>query len=1401
MIQKLVQLIRNLFLKARPGLGGLLFIICTKQLAGQPPIQPHPFRFFHLTVNEDLSHTDADDIVQDKNGFIWIATLFGLDRFDGYHVKRFYNRNEPFRNAFKNRIICLGPDPEGGIWLGTEGGLQRFDTRTETYTDFHLATGSAPIILDKIIKSNDGRLYGLNGGTLHCYNIRDTRLEEQAPALPKDLSFTDMQLLRDGILILSSHQGLWILSADHHLHKIPVNGAQTNDFNNIAIDPHGRLLLSSGSRLLLISGMQPGQPIGLLHDYQNPSGESLGRAVADNKGEYWVNAGKLLTRLDSALHPIQTIEPSGAPTDLHASVITSLFIDRSQCLWVGTFGHGVNYCDLNEKLFFTIQPQEGQSNTLSGNIVKSILDEHGERLWIGTNKGLNSYDYRTGHFQFYNDGSSGVKLKGDNVAALMTDKKGNLWIGDESGIEILDPGRRSLIHLPGSESFPKHIIETLVEDCYGNIWFGNHNDPFGVIVKDKDGRVHLKFYGEGFLIVADQQKPVLMVSSTNGLKRISVDSDGNILQTDTFQARSAGPSLSSSYTYPIRKIDDTAYWIGTIGGGLDRIGIDDSHHSFAVKTYGEAAGVFPDVESIEVDNSGKVWMGGNGLLCLDPATGSIVRYDKNDGLQGNSFKVNASFKAADGRLFFGGINGLNYFNPSDIQANPIAARPIFTDLLINNKPVIYGDSGQRETRLPQTLAFTGQLRLDYLQNNFVLAFSAMHFANPLKCRYRYKLNGYDQDWNYTDGLHPTAAYSNLDYGAYTFVVEATNNDGFWSNHSASLPIVVTPPWWKSTTAKWIYALLILGFLAGIYIYQGRWHRLKRQFAIREVNERKREEMHLQKEELYQQQLDFFANISHELRTPLSLISGPLENMISEAGEPARQQPYQLMLRNVRRLTNLISELMNFKKVADGAIRLRVEELSLAALCENLHSDFQNLADQKSIDFTFINHSHNGAGPPATEDPLTGCFDRQIVEKILINLLYNAFKYTDAGGSVQLEIISDKKQFTPSFGHEFLINNTSYTAGAYVYLLIRDTGIGITPASIRNIFDRYYRVSNEHIGSGVGLALVKSLTLLHKGTIAVYSQRNKGTEILVGLPLGLDNYTMEERAVRQDPISRPQLEPIVEPIDALITPPSAENGGSKEPTAKTILIVEDNIELCNFLSATLGRLYTIHTAGNGGMGLAAAMDKLPDLIISDVMMPEMNGIEFCRQIKSTFETSHIPFLILSAKDALESQIAGMGSGADHYLSKPVSIELLLLTVKNVFDHRDRLRIKYTKDYLTEATELVHTNKDKAFIQDLLNLIEANMQEPELDIDFLCSKLFTSRTQLYMKIKGITGQSTGEFIKTVRLKKAIQIMTHEDVPLSEVAERIGLQSASYFSRVFRKEYGKSPSEFMQSVRTRL
>jgi ligand-binding sensor domain-containing protein len=388
------------------GVRGLLFLLAINVLHGQTPAQPRPFRFNHLTVNEDLSHTDADDIVQDNDGFIWIATLFGLDRFDGYHVKRFYNRNEPFRNAFKNRIQGFTVDTSGGLWLCTEGGVQRFDRRTERYTDFHLGKGGDPVMLSRVIKTDAGLVYGLGGWTLHCYTIKGDVLEERPLPSPAGIQFTDGQLLDNGEILLTSDHGLWMWSKDRGFSKVTVEGGvdPAGGFSYIAVDRRGRLLLTSGSRLMLVSSLLAGRTVRELCEYREPGAEALGHAASDAKGEYWVNTGRRLIRLDSMLRPIQTIEPSGGAAGLHASDITGVFIDRSQCLWVCTFGHGVNYCDLNEKLFFTIQPEEGQKNSLTGNIVKSILDENGERLWIGTNKGLNCYDYKTGRFYFYNYG-------------------------------------------------------------------------------------------------------------------------------------------------------------------------------------------------------------------------------------------------------------------------------------------------------------------------------------------------------------------------------------------------------------------------------------------------------------------------------------------------------------------------------------------------------------------------------------------------------------------------------------------------------------------------------------------------------------------------------------------------------------------------------------------------------------------------------------------------------------------------------------------------------------------------------------------------------------------------------------------------------------------------------------
>jgi signal transduction histidine kinase/DNA-binding response OmpR family regulator len=584
---------------------------------------------------------------------------------------------------------------------------------------------------------------------------------------------------------------------------------------------------------------------------------------------------------------------------------------------------------------------------------------------------------------------------------------------------------------------------------------------------------------------------------------------------------------------------------------------------------------------------------------------------------------------------------------------------------------------------------------------------------------------------------------------------------------------------------------VLSTLAGIYIYQARWYRLKREIEVNAINEKKRDEMHKHREELYQQQLMFFTNISHEFRTPLTLILGPLENLISQNKNPALDYSYQLMFRNAKRLINLISELMNFKKVSDSIIKLQVQPLVVNQFFKDMAWEFQNLSVNKGISFEITDHAENQTSP------ITGYFDVQILEKILFNLLNNSFKYTNSGGKVSFGIFFDIDKFKPAFNIGFELLNKDHRAKKYIYFRVADTGIGISSDSITRIFDRYYRISKNHLGSGVGLALVKSLTQLHKGDIYVYSEHYHGTEIIIGIPLGEENYNEAEKAV-----SRTEVETQLEAIDNTILRPLPDQESNGEhavsKTRKHILLVEDNQELRAFLKKAFENYYIVYEAGDGNSAIEIATEKVPDMIISDVMMPGMNGIELCKHVKEKFETSHIPFIILSAKEALDIKIEGMESGADFYFAKPLSVDLLLLTVNNIFEQSEKLKQRYTRDYLSEATELVHSEKDKVFFQKLITLIENNMQDPNLDVDFLCRHLYLSRTKLYQKIKSISDRSVGDFIRTIRLKKAIQIMTHEDIAMNEVADRIGLQSNSNFSRAFKKEYGKSPMQFMQSLK---
>jgi CheY-like chemotaxis protein/AraC-like DNA-binding protein len=490
---------------------------------------------------------------------------------------------------------------------------------------------------------------------------------------------------------------------------------------------------------------------------------------------------------------------------------------------------------------------------------------------------------------------------------------------------------------------------------------------------------------------------------------------------------------------------------------------------------------------------------------------------------------------------------------------------------------------------------------------------------------------------------------------------------------------------------------------------------------------------------------------------------------------------------------LINELMDFRKAASGVLKLHVMPGNLNLFFQEIGEEFSGLAVEKRIHFELK--------VPEESDEIW--FDRQVFEKIVINLVSNSFKYTSDGGSITVETLESLDRFKPSFENELILNH-DYQGKKYFHLRVADNGIGISKESIQHLFERYYKISESHLGSGIGLAFVKSLTSLHKGHIRVYSERNKGTEIIVSIPVSKEDYTQDERWIGNNKKgdAAQKLESIQYKYDHCFLSPGDQRlqpvEETKQDSIQQILLVDDNEELRKFLEDSLSPKYLISHAADGHSGLIKAKEQLPDLIISDVMMPGMNGIEFCRLIKDDIETSHIPFLMLTAKDALESRIEGVWSGADFYFAKPISIDLLLLTIRNIFLHRQKLKDRYFKNYHIEAKELVQSQKDKEFMEQLLAIIDSQMMNPGMDVEYICSRIGMSRTKLYQKVKGITGQSIAEFVRSIRLRKAIQMMTHEDIMLTDVMYRVGIQTQSYFTKAFKKEFGKTPSQFLHELK---
>ena len=860
-------------------------------------------------------------------------------------------------------------------------------------------------------------------------------------------------------------------------------------------------------------------------------------------------------------------------------------------------------------------------------------------------------------------------------------------------------------------------------------------------------------------------------------------------------------SLSNDEVTCIHQSKANKLWLGT-GSGLNIFDIE--RESFNVITVKDG---LPSntVLSILEDNNGKLWLGtSNGLSNFDPASMTMVNYTVEDGLQGNDFNERAYFKAKDGKLYFGGSNGISSFYPDSIKENPFAPEVVLTDLYIYDQVVKPREKVNEQVVLMKSIQKAGNIELIHANNNFSIEFAGLHYSKPQKNKYAYMLIGYDDNWRYTDANNRRASYSNLEKGSYEFTVKAANGDGLWSKASANLEVNILPAWWQT----WWFMLLAVVSTISIILGVGylRFRQLKAHTTIleKEVHVRTAELMEANKqlkemnseilgqknmlenqtkqlEEMVRYKTRFFINVSHEFRTPLTLIIAPIEKLLSIA-KPSNWkdviQLIQLIHRNAKRLLQLINQILEIRKTELNKMQMVVVKEDIVAFTRNITELFVHHAKSKKIKLEY------SCDYPKIEM----WFDPDKFEKIVNNLISNALKHTEENDEILVKVS--------------LVKNEEESLPKKLLLMIKDTGKGILPEHLPHVFEMFYNSSQneqKYVDStGIGLALTKQMVNLHGGEISVSSKKGQGSCFTLEIPLEKEMFKASEIIVQEKNKTNAFDNSPNKLVDASNVQEQMKgqfSSNAVNPMSAVLLIVEDNDDMRTFLKTELSSSFNIIDASNGVMGLNKAIDIVPDIIISDVMMPEMDGIEMCKRLKTDERTSHIPIVLLTAKITEDSQLSGLETGADDYISKPFSTNILKARIKNLLESRIKLRELYSKSNFKEIKKVALNHADKKFIERAVDLVEQNLTDLEFSNDQFIREMGMSKTQMYRKLKGMTNKSVSEFIMSIRLRCASEILLTEDLTISETAYMVGYKNPPHFTRDFKIEFGKTPTEFIK------
>lgn len=1318
-------------------------------------------RFTHIGLEHGLSHSTIFAINQDPEGSLWIATYDGLNKYDGYHFT-IYRHQEANPHSIASDITrCLAIEEDGRLWVGTREGLSLYNRQKNIFVNYCHKKNEINVTVTSIVPlKKDYLLVGSMEGLL-LFDAKQGRFRNDtlASSLYR-LSPTVMERHGEDIYI-GVKDGVWLYNiSTNHLDKL-VELPADSKIHAILHQMFDKLWVATEGDGLYLYDLKSKQ----LKNYRYNGGKSglnsnyVRSLAVDEENRLWIGTYSGLNIYKEATDSFESIKSSEIQEgSLSQNSVRSLFRDSQGGMWLGTYWGGLNYYHPLCNRFQHIKHLP-YLNSLSNNVVNCIVEDNRQNLWIGTSDGgLNFYDGTSRQFKRYALNAGNLDLPFKDIKSVYVDELQDIvYVGAHAG------GMMALHRKTGYvEYFNKHNsnlsnnnIYSIISDEQGGLWVASldnllHFDlskrTFKVIDQDenKDGRPKYR------LLFRDSKKKIwaggeagLSVFTQTGTK-LSLDTD---FKSDSL--------LRQAFVNCFFESSSGQLWIGT------RSGLFAFKKDYEPICYTTANGLPSNViYGILEDAFGRLWISTNlGLSCMNTENGRFRNFTVLDGLQSNQFNAGAYCRKDNGNMLFGGINGITAFRPETLIDNPYAPKPIINKLFVYNKEIFPND----ETGILQnSLEYTDRIVLTSSQNSFALSFVVSNFIAGRHNTFAYQLKGYDDEWYKLSDIS-LVSYSNLPPGNYTFCVKAANNDGKWNEDYTALKIRILPVWYCTWWALLLFTIILAGIVYAVVRFFWQRKSMQAQIQMERLDKEKQEE-------ISQMKIRFYVNISHELRTPLTLIIAPLQELLHRISGHWEHEKLLYIQRNTNHLLHLVNQLMDFRRAELGIFELRAVWSNAYQRVLNCYLNYESLAKRKDIDYNFYSELQD-------EKML---FDENYMDLIVNNLLSNAFKYTEVGKSVTIKLYKEKNQLV---------------------LQVADTGIGIPPEKQKKIFERFYQLDSNKVGSGIGLSLVQRLVELHHGTIELTSEVGKGSIFTIRFPqdeaaysqeelLGDNNETDNNRGVYST-----NAHDIYVGEEELLQEGEEEETDEEEKKRGIVLVVEDNKELRQYLKSGLSSLFTVFEAEHGAKALDILKEQEVDLIITDVMMPVMDGVKFCKAVKQNLRTCHIPVYMLSAKADVKYQLEGLQVGADDYIAKPFSVEVLRAKILNLLRTRYRTFERYSKATEVEPEKLTNNTMDEELLRKAITVIEKNMDNVEFSAEQFAREMGMSRSGLHLKLKAITGKSTIDFIHKIRFNRACQLLKEEKYTVAEISYMVGYNTPSYFAARFKKYIGCLPTEYVK------